>query len=91
MIYSGGGVWTNGDDDVNVVGGKFSDGTWCYTVVDGIITTKASCGYDLTVYAFVWRYSLRHKRCTNRGHIQRDQFHLRLRIHYNRVTNRGCC
>jgi hypothetical protein len=51
MTYTGSGVWMNADDDVNVVNGKFSDGTYCYTVVDGIITSKASCGYNLTVYA----------------------------------------
>ena len=50
MYYSG-GVWSNADSDGNVVSGKFSDGTYCYTVSSGIITSKAQCTVTLTVYA----------------------------------------
>jgi hypothetical protein len=42
-----GSSWVNADDYTNVVDGKLSDGTYCYTVVDGIITSKALCTVDV--------------------------------------------
>lgn len=38
-----GTAWENADAQANVVGGKFSDGVNCYTVVNGVITAKVSC------------------------------------------------
>lgn len=42
-----GSSWVNADDYTtglwSVVDGKLSDGTYCYTVVDGIITSKVAC------------------------------------------------
>lgn len=37
------GVWTDAEDYSGVVSGKFSDGVYCYTVANGIITTKSQC------------------------------------------------
>jgi hypothetical protein len=42
--------WVNGDSYPNVVGGKFSDGTYCYTVASGVITSKIVCQTTLSVY-----------------------------------------
>ena len=41
-----GSSWINADDYsgfYSVVDGKLSDGTYCYTVVDGVITSKVLC------------------------------------------------
>jgi hypothetical protein len=36
---------------INAYHEKYSDGTYCYTVSNGVITSKDLCGYTLTVYA----------------------------------------
>jgi hypothetical protein len=46
-----GSQWLNADAFTDVVSGKFSDGTYCYTVSNGVITSKDLCGYTVTVYA----------------------------------------
>jgi hypothetical protein len=43
VYFKGNGVWENAEDVTNVVNGKFSDGEYCYTVVDGVITSKDIC------------------------------------------------
>jgi len=43
VYFKGNGVWENAEDVTNVVNGKFSDGEYCYTVVDGVITSKDTC------------------------------------------------
>lgn len=58
MFYSGGGVWTEGEDVSGVVGGKFSDGTYCYTVSGGIITSKTSCFVDVTISGLTPTYMI---------------------------------
>ena len=46
-----GSSWVNADDYTtgfwSVVDGKLSDGTYCYTVVNGVITSKVACTVDV--------------------------------------------
>lgn len=45
--YWNGTNWLNGDE--YGIGGKFSDGTYCYTVANGVIISKAPCIQDVYV------------------------------------------
>lgn len=45
--YWNGTQWLNGDE--YGIGGKFSDGTYCYTVANGIIISKVPCIIDVYV------------------------------------------
>lgn len=42
-----GSTWVNADSYTNVVSGKFSDGSYCYTVSNGVITAKDTCTVNL--------------------------------------------
>lgn len=50
MFSSGTPIWSDGEDASGVVGGKFSDGTYCYTVANGVITSKAACTLTVNIY-----------------------------------------
>jgi hypothetical protein len=49
LKYWNGTSWRNADEILCVESGKFSDGTYCYTVVNGVITSKTSCVIDYYV------------------------------------------
>jgi hypothetical protein len=51
LKYWNGSSWVDAEDVSGVVDGKFSDGTYCYTVANGVITSKVSCQVNLLVYA----------------------------------------
>ena len=51
LKYWNGSNWINAEDTPCFNSGKFSDGIYCYTVEEGIITSKDTCGYTVTVYA----------------------------------------
>lgn len=67
LKYWTGSEWIDADDVSGVVDGKFSDGQFCYTVSNGIITAKSLCIFDVTMivgyngdlfYAQLWRPDL---------------------------------
>ena len=43
-------AWQNADTHPNVVSGKFSDGSYCYTIENGIVTQKYSTFVTLNVH-----------------------------------------
>lgn len=47
LKYWNGSNWVDADDEADVVSGKFSDGTYCYTVTNGVITAKDTCTIEL--------------------------------------------
>jgi hypothetical protein len=49
-FVSGQFTWVDADDETNVVDGKFSDGQRCFTVSNGIITSKVICHTILSIY-----------------------------------------
>jgi hypothetical protein len=67
LKYWTGTSWIDAEDVSGVVDGRFSDGQYCYTVSNGIITAKSLCIFDVTMivgytgddfYVQLWRPDL---------------------------------